>query len=147
MRGSLSFMPAVMEMETFSSSCVTLVGLSRGWSSSFSTILFDKSRGNWHGIGHCSQHHRGARRNSFRPRIVTAEARVLRFVYRRRSPATPKPLVFFGIEGKPETITGNIRVLRQRLTPRLTYTKRDRIVLSSPSGMRQVSSAASIELP
>src|SRR6266487_1458261 len=92
MRDAFSSGRAVMEMETFSSACVTLVpAFPAEWPSNFSSHFFrQKPRGlEWVWPFLAASSRRTA--EPFRQKIVTVEAPVSQFVYRRPRRTTPKP--------------------------------------------------------
>src|SRR5260370_37131877 len=92
MRDAFSFGRGLMEMETFSSACVIRVlAFPTEWPSSFSSHFFRQKpmelEWGWPFLAASSR--RTA--EPFRQKIVTVEARVSQFVYRRRRRTTPKP--------------------------------------------------------
>src|SRR6266702_3567458 len=92
MRDALSSGRAVMEMETFSSACATLVpAFPAEWPSNFSRHAF---RQNPRGLEWVWPFLAALSRRTAEPsreKIVTRAAPVSRFVYRRRRRTTPKP--------------------------------------------------------
>src|SRR6266536_983667 len=100
MRDDLSFGRAVMETETFSSACVILVLVFPvEWSSNFSRHSFPQKR---RGLEWGSPFLAASSRRTAEPsreKIVTLEARVSQFVYRRRRRTTPRPSSYGS--GKP----------------------------------------------
>src|SRR5213076_2824612 len=104
MRDALPFMRAVMETETFSSACVILVLVFPvGCASNFSRHSFPQKR---RGLEWGSPFLAASSRRTAEPsreKIVTVEARVSQFVYRRRRRTTPRsPSYGSGEPAKPQ---------------------------------------------